>query len=218
MNTHLGRIARGLLALALLVPAACGGSDAPAAPAAPGGHARHAARAPEPGEPADHSLYYLESRWRDQAGGERALGSLAGRGQVVALVYTYCGDTCPRVLMDMKRVEGELERAHPGEVGFVLVSIDPERDTPDRLRGFAEGARLDPARWTLLNGSDEDVLELAALLGVKYRRETAAQLSHSNVITVLDRGGEVAHQQLGLGPEVVGGTVEAVREAVRAGQ
>ena len=214
MNTHLRRIARGLLALAILAPAACGGSDTPAAAA--GGHARHAAGAPGPGEPADYSLYHLESRWRDQAGGVRVLGSLAGRVQVVALVYTHCGDTCRRVLMDMKRVEGEMEREHPGEVGFVLVSIDPERDMPDRLRGFAEGARLDPARWTLLSGSDEDVLELAALLGVKYRRERAAVLSHSNVITVLGRGGEVAHQQLGLGPEEVGGTVEAVREAVRA--
>lgn len=208
MKTHLPRIARGLLALSLAGLAACGGSAAPAAPSAPGGH-RHAA--PATGEPTGLSLYNLESEWRDQAGEARTLGSLGGRVQVVAMVYTHCGRTCPQVLLDMKRIESAVAGPHAGEVGFVLVSIDPERDTPEQLAAFARGARLDPARWTLLSGSDADVLELAALLGVKYRREGPAEFSHSNVLTVLDRAGEVAHRQLGLGGEGVGETAAAVR-------
>lgn len=216
MHTHLRRAAGRLLALALLGLAACDGAGAPAAPSAPPahlGHGGHAAEAPAPGEPSGESVYNLESVWRDQLGRERTLGSLAGRVQVVSMVYTYCGRTCPQVLLDMKRIEG----AVGGGVGFVLVSIDPERDTPDRLRTFAEGARLDPERWSLLSGGDGDILELAALLGVKYRRESATELSHSNVLVVLDRRGEIVHRQLGLGGEGVDGTAEAVRRALRPG-
>jgi protein SCO1/2 len=216
MHTHLRRAAGRWLALALLGLAACDAAGAPAAPATPppsDGHLRHAAEAPAPGEPSGGSVYNLESKWRDPLGRERTLGSLAGRVQVVSMVYTYCGRTCPQVLLDMKRIEG----AAGGGVGFVLVSIDPERDTPDRLRTFAEGARLDPARWTLLSGADGDILELAALLGVKYRRESATELSHSNVLVVLDRRGEIVHRQLGLGGEGVDRTAEAVRAALRPG-
>ncbi|HEX8275465.1 MAG TPA: SCO family protein [Longimicrobiaceae bacterium] len=212
MHTHLRRAAGLLLSLALLGLAACDAAGAPAAPPTPTGsaaHSGHAAQAPAPGEPTGESVYNLESVWRDQLGRERTLGSLAGRVQVVSMVYTYCGRTCPQVLLDMKRIEG----ATGSGAGFVLVSIDPERDTPDRLRTFAEGARLDPARWTLLSGGD--VLELAALLGVKYRRESATELSHSNVLVVLDRRGEIVHRQLGLGGEGVDRTAQAVRAALR---
>jgi protein SCO1 len=177
-------------------------SDAASADA---GHASHAddgdADELAAGDPAEWSVYLLESEWKDQDARARKLSSLSGKVQVVALVYTHCGYACPRIVADLKRIEGEVAAAHPGRVGFVLVSIDPERDTPERLRSFAEGSRLDPARWTLLNGSDAQVLELAALLGVKYRRESAADFSHSNVITVLDPHGVVVHQQLGLGAD-----------------
>lgn len=198
-------------ALALLFPlilllllTSCGStSTRPASIASDGGHASHADGGDElaAGDPAEWSVYLLESEWKDQDARARKLSSLAGRVQVVALVYTHCGYACPRIVADLKRIEGEVAAAHPGRVGFVLVSIDPERDTPERLRSFAEGSRLDPARWTLLNGSDAQVLELAALLGVKYRRESAADFSHSNVITVLDPHGVVVHQQLGLGAD-----------------
>ena len=42
------------------------------------------------------------------------------------------------------------------------------------------------------------MLELAALLGVKFKKDARGQFAHSNILTVLDAGGEVAHQQNGL--------------------
>jgi protein SCO1 len=197
----------GALLAVLLTAAACdrarGGAAEVAAEAhAPAAHHHHAsAPPPAPGTPTDHSVYNLESEWRDQHGAARPLGSLAGRVQVVAMVYTHCAHTCPRILMDMKRLEGELGAEAGERVGFVLVSIDPERDTPERLRHFAEAVRLAPARWTLLSAPDDDVLELAAVLGVRYRRDGETEFSHSNVITVLDADGEIAYRQLGLGED-----------------
>jgi protein SCO1 len=179
-------------------------------------HAHHVHAAPvEMGEPTDYSIYHLESAWWDQHGEERPLATLGGRVQVVSMVYTHCSYTCPRILGEMKRLEGELEDV--GGVGFVLVSIDPERDTPDRLRSFAESTRLDAARWTLLSGSDDALLELATLLGIKFRRESEQDFSHSNVLIVLDPAGEIVFRQTGLG-EDHGPMLEAIRAALPSGE
>jgi protein SCO1 len=143
----------------------------------------------------DLSVYQLEGQWRDQHGEERALVSLRGRPQIAAMVYTHCGYTCPQILLDMKRIEAQLQGS---DAGFLLVSIDPQRDTPERLAQFASAARLDPQRWTLLTGSEDQTLELAMVLGVSYRPEGDADLSHSNALIVLDPQGQVVLKQEGL--------------------
>ena len=140
------------------------------------------------------SVYDLGSRWRDASGAERALGSLAGGPRVVAMVYTHCASTCPLSIAAMKRIEA----ATPPGVGLVLVSLDPERDTPDRLASFARESMLTGPRWTLLAGSDADTRALAAALGVRYRRLSATELAHSNTLTLLDAEGAVVLQRQGL--------------------
>lgn len=181
-----------------------GGADA---------HEMHAAGEPL-GDPTDYSIYHLAASWTDQHGEARHLGSLAGRVQVVTMIYTHCGYACPRILIDMKRIEAELPQELRDGVGFVMVSIDPERDTPERLAEYADAIGLDPSRWTLLTAPDNSVLELAALLGVKYRRISETDFSHTNLITVLDQGGEIVHRQAGLGtpPEE---TVRVIERVVR---
>jgi protein SCO1/2 len=144
----------------------------------------------------DFSVYELDARFRDQAGRERTLSSLGGRVQVVAMVYTHCAHTCPRILMELKRVEAALEEDE--RVGFTLISLDPERDTPARLAEFAASTRLGPARWTLLTSDAHTVRETAALLGIRYRQEESAEYSHSNTYLVLDAAGRIVHRQAGL--------------------
>jgi protein SCO1/2 len=56
--------------------------------------------------------------------------------------------------------------------------------------------------WTLLRGGSDDVLELAALLGVRYKQDAKGQFSHSNIITVLNADGEIVHQQIGLNQDI----------------
>jgi protein SCO1/2 len=159
------------------------------------------------------SVYALaDEPWRDATGEERTLASLAGRVQVVAMVYTHCAHTCPRIVADLKRVEAEVEATHPGAAGLVLVTLDPARDTPERLREFAEGARLAPERWTLLAGTEEGTRALAALLSVRYREEAGREIAHTNALIVLDRAGRIVHRREAL-DEPLEATVEAVRRA-----
>jgi len=114
-------------------------------------------------------------------------------------------------LGELKAMEAALSPDEREGVGFVLVSIDPRRDTPERLREFAASTRLDPARWTLLTGDEEGVRELAALLGIRYRPEGETEFSHSNAYLVLDAEGRVVHRHDGLG-----GGIDAPLARVRA--
>jgi protein SCO1/2 len=180
-------------------------------------HDMHAMHIDEPlGAATDFSLYHLDAAWLDQHGNQRQLASLGGRVQVVAMVYTNCGYACPRIVADMKRIEAELPPEARDQVGFVMVTIDPERDTPGTLKEYARAVHLDPERWTLLTAPDNTVLEFAALLGVKYRRISETDFSHSNVITILDKQGEIAHRQMGLGAEP-GSTLRVIERLVKAG-
>lgn len=208
----LARAGTTLAAAILLALGGCRDADTPH-PRTGEAHARHPS-APPAGEASEHSIYHLDGTWLDQGGRELSLSDLAGRIQVVAMVYTHCSYACPRILAQMKRMEGAVADEAAKRVGFALVSIDPERDRPDRLGEFAEQSRLNPERWTLLNGSEEDLLGLSVLLGVKYRSTGQGEFSHSNVITVLDEEGVIVDRVEGLSADL-DPTIDTIRALLR---
>lgn len=158
----------------------------------------------------DMSLYNLDSEWQNQEGKTVKLPELQGRVQLVAMIFTNCSYACPRIIADLKRIESDLQKSDRDDVGIVLVTMDPERDTPERLKEFATTNKLDASRWTLLTSKTENIQELGVLLNMKYRQETDGNFAHSNIISVLNEKGELVHQQEGLGtsPEA---TVKAIQ-------
>lgn len=151
--------------------------------------------------PTDKSIYQLESRWTSDMGKTVPLAVLRGRPQILALFFSSCEFACPLIVHDMKRIQDALPEAMRGQVDFTLVSLDPERDTPEALAAYRTRQHLDPAHWTLLRGAAGDVRELAAVLGVTYRKDARGQFAHSNVLFVLNDEGEIVHRQIGLNVE-----------------
>lgn len=161
----------------------------------------------------DKSLYQLDSTWTNDAGQSLQLGKLQGRVQVVAMFFASCTYACPVIVHDMQRIETALSRNVRGEVGFTLITIDPGRDTADALHAYRAARKLPADRWTLLCGAPDDTLELAALLGVKFKREASGQFAHSNLITILNERGEIIHQLAGLNQDI-GETVKRIGTAL----
>ena len=88
------------------------------------------------------------------------------RGDVVALFfgYTHCPDVCPVTLNRLGRVQEALEpRAGEPRLRLVFVTVDPERDTPERLRAFTSAL---PGEVTALTGDREEVRAQAFAFGV----------------------------------------------------
>jgi len=90
---------------------------------------------------------------------------------------------------------GDAARA---ETAFLLVTIDPARDTVDALAAMAAQYELDGARWALLRGDIAQIRELSAVVGVQFRGSADGEIQHTNMITVLDAEGSVVHQVEGL--------------------
>jgi protein SCO1/2 len=114
------------------------------------------------------------------------------------MLYTSCEYACPILLSVVQNIEKALPPAVRDQVGFVAVSFDPERDTPEMLKAYGAKHHLDSQRWTLLHGQSDDVLELAVLLGVKYKKDHQGGFAHSNLITVLNQAGEIVYRHTGL--------------------
>lgn len=165
-------------------------------------------------ENSDMSVYLAEGDWQNQFGKQVKLSTLQGKIQVVAMVYTSCQYACPRIVADMKKIEQSLSEMELTKVGFVLASIDPARDDPKKLQEFSLANEFDAARWTLLTGNQEDVRELAALLGVQYKPTSETDFSHSNIISILSQNGVLLHQQQGLGIDPKG-TLSVIREYLK---
>ena len=151
----------------------------------------------------DNSLYQLDSVWNSADDGKLKLAELKGKPQVITMFFARCELACPVLIHDMKRIEAALPSELRDKVGFVLVSFDSERDTPAVLRGYRERHELNAATWTLLQGKPDDVLELGALLGIKFKKDLQGQFAHSNVITVLNPAGEIVYQLNGLNLDVM---------------
>ena len=146
----------------------------------------------------DKSLYQTDATWTTDSQTKIKLRELNGRPQVVVMFFTNCQFACPILVLDLKRIEAALPADVRERVGFTLVSFDTKRDTPALLAQYRQAHQLPPDRWTLLHGQPDDVLELALLLGVKFKADAGGQFAHSNLITILNAQGEIVHQQSGL--------------------
>lgn len=155
------------------------------------------------------SIYQHDAVWQTDAEDSLSLADFRGQPVALAMVYADCGTACPLIVQDMKRIG---KAAGDVPLRYVLVSLDPERDTPERMRAFRHMHAIGEG-WTMLRGSEDDVQTLAAILGVRYRPDTDGSIAHSNIITLLDAGGDIVAQQEGLGLDPVP-TVAALHESL----
>ena len=160
------------------------------------------------------SLYSFDSTWTNQQGKKVVWKESTGTTRIIALGYATCKGICPRVIGDMQRIEKELTDAEKGKCRFTFVSVDPEHDKEAELKALGERHKVDEARWDLLTGDAESVLELAVALGVRYDRlPDGVEFAHSYLITVIGPDGVVRHKwsEPAEGP---GPSVEAIRKAL----
>ncbi|WP_445737980.1 SCO family protein [Mariniflexile sp.] len=147
----------------------------------------------------DGSIFNLTSKWNTEEGKTIQLSDLKGKTIAMVMIYTTCKAACPRLVADMRNIESQIPKDNLKDLSFVLVSMDPETDTPQRLKAFAIENKMDGEQWTFLQGTASGVREFANVLAVKYKQISPMDFSHSNIISVFDPNGELMHQQEGLG-------------------
>lgn len=136
------------------------------------------------------------------AGGEFTLESAKGpvslkdyRGKLVLIYfgYTYCPDICPTSLAGTAAGLGLLDPDELAQVAVIFVSVDPERDTPARLKEYVEF--FHPA-MVGVTGTAENLAEIAKRYGAFYARQPVEAaggyvVDHSSETYVVGREGQM---------------------------
>ncbi len=130
-------------------------------------------------------------------------GELSGKVVVANFIYTSCTDICPLLSAQMRQLQDRLRQEDllTGEVQLRSFTVDPARDTPEVLRGYAERYGADPSAWRFLTGSEEQLVPLIVdgfHLGVNVLPPQAAthageaghpsyEVMHSGRLVLVDR-------------------------------
>ena len=139
------------------------------------------------------SVFHMKSKWKNEDGKDFQLKDFGGTPTVFAMVYTSCKHTCPMITSKVAQVQSQLPEKLKGKVQLALISFDPEQDTPENLNKYKKKRKLGK-EWTLLTGTESGIRQLAAVVGVNYKKEKSGDFSHSNIVTLLDQNGEVVEQ------------------------
>jgi protein SCO1/2 len=120
----------------------------------------------------------------DQQGQPVGLTALKGQWSVLFFGFTYCPDVCPTTLGVLNRAVKKM--AEPPQV--VLVSVDPERDTPDQLAAYLTGFNTDFKGYT---GTFDDLVGLATNVNIAFGKVPGAEpgtytMDHSASLVVVD--------------------------------
>jgi protein SCO1/2 len=126
-----------------------------------------------------------------------SLTDFHGKVVAVTFIYTGCPDICPLLTQKMVDVQDALGALFGDKIAFVSISLDPERDTPEVLKDYAQfwGAR--PEGWSFLTGSLETVHDVTRRYGVFFAKKEDGSVEHSQLTTLIDADGQIRLQYLG---------------------
>lgn len=116
---------------------------------------------------------------------------LRGRAYVANFFFTSCPSVCPRLMKKMAEIE-ERTAKHGGKLQLVSITVDPDNDSPEVLRGYAPKYRKDSSRWSLLTGNHEQ-LDRVITQGFKVATGTNPDtgIFHSEKVVLVDQRGRV---------------------------
>jgi protein SCO1/2 len=126
----------------------------------------------------------------DQTGAVFGPERLAGRVWVANFIFTRCPSICPEMTGRLVRLQPRLGEA----VELVSVSVDPDYDTPERMRAFAEQHRANSPRWHFLTGESREIQErVIPGFKVAFTREGADFLGivHGVHLVLVDGQGRI---------------------------
>jgi protein SCO1/2 len=175
--------AAALVAVVVALVTACGGSTAPAR---------------LDGAVADPPLLVGDQRLPDAITGDPFVFRAPPGGLLaVYFGYTQCPDLCPTTMADLKVALAELTEAEAGRVTVALVTVDPERDTPDLLTAYVTGFFGEPAGRALRTLDPEELarVERAFLASSSVTRDNGEiTVAHSATTSIVDDQGTVRVQ------------------------
>ena len=122
------------------------------------------------------------------------------RGKVVAVtfIFTLCADTCPVLTPMMSFVQDQLGANFGEKIHFVSITVDPERDTPEVLKEYAQAFGANLSGWSFLTGTPDAIGDLTRRYGVFAAKTANGSIDHTFLTSIIDQRGILRVQYLGV--------------------
>lgn len=108
-----------------------------------------------------------EFSFTNQLGQKVSWKDIHGKVVVVDFFFTHCPTICPALTKSMKRLQDGITNSQrvgnktPDFLHLISLSIDPERDSVDRLKKWADRFQVNPDQWWLLTGPKKEIYDMA---------------------------------------------------------
>ena len=126
------------------------------------------------------------------------LADFRGRVVAVTFIYTSCTTTCPVLTPTMSFVQDQLGSNFGTKIAFVSITVDPERDTPEVLKDYAEAFGANLAGWAFLTGPPEIIRDVTRRYGVFASKTANGDMDHTFLTSVVDPRGVLRVQYVGV--------------------
>jgi protein SCO1 len=132
-----------------------------------------------------------------QDGAQVALADLRGKVVAVTFIYTLCTNTCPVLTPMMSFVQDQLGADFGVKIAFVSITVDPERDTPEVLKEYAQAFGANLAGWFFLTGPSDVIQDVTRRYGGFALKSSDGDVDHTFLTSIIDRRGILRIQYLG---------------------
>ena len=126
--------------------------------------------------------------------GEQPVSLIDFRGKVVMLYfgYTFCPDVCPATMVELRDAM-EILGDRSEDVQVIMITLDPERDTPEVLGAYL--SHFDDS-FIGLTGTPDELIAVTAPMGIFYEKHEGSAASgylvdHTATVAVLDKTGKL---------------------------
>ena len=160
------------------------------------------------------SVYQLPLSLTDQSGHVADWRTHRGKPQMVTMFYTSCPYMCPMIVDSAKTIDKALTPTQRQRLGVLLISLDPEHDTPAALQSLAGKRSLDTTRWMLATPAPDGVRAAAGVLGIRYRKLADGSFNHTSALLLLDADGRIVARTECIGGPADPQFLDAVRKAI----
>jgi len=122
------------------------------------------------------------------------------RGKVVAVtfIFTLCADTCPVLTPMMSFVQDQLGADFGKKIHFVSITVDPERDTPEVLKEYAQVFGANLSGWSFLTGTPDAIRDVTRRYGIFAAKTANGSIDHTFLTSIIDQRGILRVQYLGV--------------------
>lgn len=140
----------------------------------------------------------METAW----GTEYRFSEMKPKVRLLEFIYTNCPDICPNTTFKMTKLRQKLEQQHVfgSKVEFLTITIDPKRDTREKLQAYAKtfGIQSNDQGWILLRGNEKDTKKVTDSFDFQYRDPGNGMLIHTTNTYLLNENNRVI-EQFGMG-------------------